>query len=285
MQESTKRIGGRLVLGAAALALVAGFACGFFFVRASAKTPLDAAAAGAGKAAQGRAQRDVRYKIPVSMTQPKLGPDDALVTIVEWCDLRAKACRDVDAPMNRLMQRYAGRLRWVFRQLPDPKRGDSALVHDFARGMFQQSGKFWEARERLMQRPDDAMLTKRDLREIAGELGADWAALEKGIEERTFARYVGVDILFAGKFGVDAGPAFFVNGRRLSSVATGALDQALSTLIEQELVEADWHIRRGVAKTDVYREITKDGLWAVNDDPAARKAANAQSTVGASKDP
>jgi protein-disulfide isomerase len=219
------------------------------------------------------------------MTQPKLGPDDALVTIVEWCDLRAKECRDVDAPMNKLLQRYAGRLRWVLRQLPDPKRSDSALVHNFARGMFQQGGKFWEARERLMKRPDDTTLTKDDLREIAGELGADWAALEKGIEERIFARYVGVDILFAGKFGVDAGPAFFVNGRRLPSVPAGALEQALSTLIEEELAEADRHIRRGVAKTDVYREITEDGLWAVDDDPGARRAANAQSTAGAGKGP
>jgi protein-disulfide isomerase len=269
------------VLGAGLLALLGGFGAGYALHDRDIASRSEARPA-PREAASGEANR---FKIPVSMTQPSRGPEDALVTIVEWCDLRGSACRDVDAPMQALMRKYEGKLRWVHRQLPDPSQQDSALLHHFARGAFMHGGKFWEVRERLLRTRDGTTLTNDDLRAIAGELGLDWAAIARGLEDRTFARYVGVDILFAGKFGVNTAPVFFVNGRRAAPAAANELKGALSKLIDEEMAEAMRRLDQGVARADVYRVITEDGLWSVDDDPVARRAASANRSAGTTKGP
>jgi protein-disulfide isomerase len=277
MQES-KKIRPRIVLGAGALALAAGFAGGFVFKRVSAGTVIEAAVP-EHTVAHPQDLRNVRYKIPVSDSQPQRGPKDALVTIVEWCDVRGEACRAADATMRGLMKEYDGRLRWVHRHLIERARfAESQRLHAFARGAFQHpdpddSEKYWAVRERLLAASGQTTPGDAELRRIAADVGLDYAAIDKAIGGKLYAGGLAVDTSFASRFGVNEAPGFFINGRPVGPLPAAKLKKAMKALIEEELVAADRLLEQGVTKGDVYQELTKDGLWSVNDDPAKRQAA------------
>jgi protein-disulfide isomerase len=279
MQDSAK-IRPRLVLGAGAVALALGFGGGFALKHSSASsasTPARAAGSEnvAAKPLSPELDSQTRYLIPVSESQPQRGPADALVTIVEWCDLRGDPCRAADQVMSELMKmrRYAGRLRWVHRQHIDPENFEQSLkLHAFARGAFQYSDpddqeKFWQVREKLLALPGAAVPSDAELRRIAGEVGVDYDAIMKGIESKAYAGGLAIDNKFEPRYGITTTPAFFVNGRRVPLAPGRDMKQSIETLIQQEMVVAKRLADSGVTGPALYEELTKNGLWSVNDDP------------------
>lgn len=272
------------VFGGVALALGLGFGGGFLWKRPAASSPEQIAEPAASRSTEtpttkAPADANLRYQIPVSDTQPQRGPADALVTVVEWCDLRGAPCRAADKLMSELMAEYAGDLRWVHRHLIDRDHfAESHHAHAFARGAFQHPDvddqeKFWLVREKLLALPDGAVLDDAALRRIAQEIGVDFEEIEKGVQSKAYAGGLSIDTAFASRFGVAAGPGFFVNGRPVRTAASPAETKAaLKALVEQELASARTLVESGVAKSAVYDELTKDGLWVVNEDRGKRPA-------------
>lgn len=66
-----------------------------------------------------------RYKVPVTRSQPSIGPSDALVTIIEWCDLYGRACRESDALLAEALARHPREVRRVFRHFAGADRADA----------------------------------------------------------------------------------------------------------------------------------------------------------------
>jgi len=196
-----------------------------------------------------------RFQIPVTRSQPSRGPSDAIVTIVEWCDLRAGACARSDAAIEQVLARSGEPVRRVFRHFAQPTRG-SQLGHQLARIAHEQAGKFWEARALLSQ--SDAEPTAPDIERVAEQLGLDASATRAALERGTHAGHVTADRVFAQMFGVDSAPALFVNGRRLEQPVSLA---ALQSLVDDELAYAKQLVGRGVPKEQVYAELTKNGTW------------------------
>ncbi len=205
---------------------------------------------------------DKRYKIPVSMSQPTRGPADALVTLVEWCDLSGAACRGADEMVTSLLHEYKGNLRHVWRHFPAQSTPDVLMAHELAHTVNEQQGKFWELRALLLKQ--DVTLTRADTDGAVASLGLDSQGLQASLTKHSFAGYVMADSMFAAKFGVTQGPTFFVNGHRLLSAPTRA---RLKSLIEQELTTAQTMVDSGIPRDKVYEEITKEGLWKVAGTP------------------
>lgn len=249
MSDVTKRDlgGGWLVL--AVLVCLGGFAAGYLAQERSTETD-------APVIASGPLSKEVRYKIPVSIAQPKRGPQDALVTIVEWCDLTGTACAQTEAVIVALRKQYGDRIRHVWRHLDETATEDSARAHEFACIAHEHAGKFWEARALLLAGAGTPTFDM--LRSYAARLGMDVASTSAALEKRTFAGAPAADQLFAAKFGVAHAPAFFVNGRRLLGAPT---HDRLARLIDLELIHAEKLMQKGVRKAQLYDEITKSGLW------------------------
>jgi len=272
--EESKKIRPLLVLGAAGLALALSFGASYGSALYGASAPDKGGAESQASVAPG--ELALRYKIPVTDTQPWRGPLDALVTVVEWCDLRGAACRAVDGTMRSLMKKYEGRLRWVHRHLPNPTHmAESRRSHEFARGAFQHTNepdKFWEVRERLLALPDDMVVGDDELRRIADEVGVDYTAIDKGVQGKLYSRGLGIDVAFAVKFGVKNEPTLFVDGRPVGHPPADQLEPALRALIDEELQAAQQLVKQGVARTEVYQTLIKDGRWSLDDDPSKRQA-------------
>lgn len=81
---------------------------------------------------------------PVTAADFSIGPADALVTVVEYCDFQSQGCLTMAQTLGEIMRDYEGKLRFVFRPLPLidilDKSDDSVLAALAA----SEQGKFWE---------------------------------------------------------------------------------------------------------------------------------------------
>lgn len=211
-----------------------------------------------------------RFMVPVTSSQPSLGPSDALVTIVEWCDLRGHACREADIALSAVMKNNEGDVRWVHRHLFDRSDQNAQWLHHVTRAVEHHTGKFWQLREKLLRTPDDVTLLRDDLSRITKEIGVDWDAIGDGLDRQGYAQHVNTDLLFGWRFGVTDAPGIFVNGRRIAAQPMSSLYGRLQQVVTEELNVARLMTEHGVAKHDVYNELTRDGFWSVDDDPSAR---------------
>jgi protein-disulfide isomerase len=218
-----------------------------------------------------------RFKVPVTISQPSRGPSDALVTVVEWADLRSFPAKHAASVMDELLAAHPAELRLTHRHQIVESMPDSMLLHSFARAAHTVGGKFWEARAKLFAFPEDKHLVPEDLEAIANEVGVSWKDIKSGVEEGMYARHVAADGRFAKNFGVTEPPTFFVNGKRVPSVPPGELRTTLQAFIDAELSHARSVVSSGTPAAEVYDAIVEDGLWSTTDDPEKRKAAKLMS--------
>ncbi len=188
------------------------------------------------------AQSQVAVLLPVSpaLRQPvsadkgfARGAAGAPVTIVEFSDFQCPFCKAAAATVKQVLDRYPGKVKWIFRDFPiETLHPDASRAHEAARCAGAQ-GKFWEYHDVLFERsPRQA---RADLEQYAVELGLEAGAFAQCLDSRRHEPAVAADIQEGASLGVDGTPTFFVNGRRLVG------SQPLATfqrIIEAELARA-----------------------------------------------
>ncbi|MEO7296429.1 MAG: Na+/H+ antiporter NhaA [Candidatus Limnocylindria bacterium] len=137
------------------------------------------------------------------------GPLDAPITLVEYGDYECPHCGRVAPVIRHLLERFDGRLRFVFRHLPlTDVHPNAALAAEAAEAAGAQ-GRFWDMHDLLFAHQDALQLT--NLVGRARELGIDAGAFQADLERGRFASRVGQDVNSAGKAGVAGTPSFFIN--------------------------------------------------------------------------
>ena len=141
------------------------------------------------------------------------GNRDALVTIVEFSDFQCPFCKNATATVKQVFDKYAGKVKWVFRDFPIAALHPAApKAHEAARCAAEQ-GKFWEYHDVLFERsPRQA---PEDLRQYAQELKLDGAAFAQCLDSGKHQASVGQDIQEGSRLGVTGTPTFFINGREM----------------------------------------------------------------------
>ena len=190
------------------------------------------------------------YAVPTD-NRPSFGPDDALVTIVEYSDFQCPFCSRASATVGEIKAAYPD-VRVVFRQLP-------LGFHDRARPAAKASlaaanqGKFWEMHDKLFA--NQKALTDENLITWAKEIGLDVAKFEKDMADPKTEQMIKEDETLAAKFGARGTPAFFVNGRFVSGAQPFP---AFESLIKEEKAKAEKFMKeKGVAQKDLYEAMRK----------------------------
>lgn len=80
---------------------------------------------------------------PVTSADFSIGPADAAVTIVAYCDYQTQGCKETASVLSRLVAEHAD-LRFVFRPLPLIGVTDKAERSVLAALAADEQGKFWE---------------------------------------------------------------------------------------------------------------------------------------------
>ncbi len=160
---------------------------------------------------------------------PRLGPKDALVTVVEFFDYECPPCRQLSPVLEQLVARYPGTLAIVFKELPLPFH---ARARDAARAALAAAaqGKFLEMHRRMLAQPkrhDPA-----DLRALAKELGLDLKRFRRDYDAAD--ALIDADVVEADAADVERTPAVFINGERFGDLPSPtrylylAIDEALA---------------------------------------------------------
>ncbi len=84
-----------------------------------------------------------------------VGPADASVTMVEYCDFQAPICRSMAAVVSNLVHNHPGDIRFIFRPVPLVGRLDKTELAVQAALAAGEQDHFWEMYDLLFQHSDE----------------------------------------------------------------------------------------------------------------------------------
>lgn len=196
------------------------------------------------------------YNVPLG-TSPRLGPDDALVTIVEFSDFECPFCKRVQPTLAAIRERYGSDVRFVFKHLPLPFHKHARAAATFAieaRKALGDAG-FWKAEALLFASSPN--LDDGGLSMIASSLGLDYEKIRRAIGSDADAAVLADDEGTSADFDARGTPHFFINGNRL--VGAQPLE-AFTKVIDAELEKARQLVASGVPRANVFDELMRRAL-------------------------
>lgn len=160
---------------------------------------------------------------------PVRGPADAPITIVEFSDFQCPFCRRMRAPMDGLLDEYAGQVRIVYRHFPLSSH-PLAMPAAEASLCANEQGLFWPYHDLLFEHQET--LSPEALRELAAQVELDLSAFDACVADSRYRAAVEMDLAAGREAGVQGTPAYFVNGKPVFGAES---IEVFRQLIEQEL--------------------------------------------------
>ncbi len=195
------------------------------------------------------------YKVPVD-GRPALGPETALVTIVEFADYHCPFCAKVKDDLDRIREEHPDQVRLVYVQRPLPMHPNARDASKAALAAAKQ-GKFWEMHDKLFLR----QLQRLDqFEKVAEELGLDVEQFKADYASDEVAQQLAADQKLAEQFGINGTPAFFINGRYISGAVGYTTFEAI---FQERLAEAQQLVSNGTAPSEVYATLMADAKTTV----------------------
>ena len=189
-------------------------------------------------------RRDKEYEVRIETPEPprfridtrghpSKGPDDAAVTVVEFADYQCPHCNSARAAVAKVLQRFEGKVRVVFRDFPINRSGISRKVAIGA-VCAREQGRFWAYHDLAFDRQDYLRVVTPAM--LAKELELDQAAFEQCYEDPRAEQVVAESEAEATRLGLSGTPTFFVNGLRLH--IHGDIESSLSEAVASALGES-----------------------------------------------
>ncbi|HEY5922210.1 MAG TPA: thioredoxin domain-containing protein [Kofleriaceae bacterium] len=203
------------------------------------------------------------YRVGVGLPGHQLGPDDALVTIVEFSDFQCPYCERQIAGLKHVRQKFGDQVRIVYRHFPLANHRDAQLAAEASVAAADQ-GKFWAFHDELWRRSGN--LTRADLESIAQTAGLDMVKFRSVLDERRYYDAVVAETAAAQALGVTATPTLFINGQPV----VGSRDSAaLERIVEGHLGNAKSAIAKGLPKSDIYALVMAGAEGSDRADPSS----------------
>ena len=168
--------------------------------------------------------------LPVGGADHLLGPSHAPVTVVEYGDFECPNCKQAAPAVKLLLQRFQGRVRFVYRHFPLEEVHPHALHAALAAETAAAQGKFWPMHDLLFE--NQAHLKLPALRHYAERLELDLARYDAEMAGELYLQRVREHMESGARSGVRGTPGFFVN-QRIEDVSFGM--QRLFDAVEAEL--------------------------------------------------
>jgi len=210
------------------------------------------------------------YKVPVQGNEPQKGPDDALVTIVEFSDFECPFCGRVEPTLKQVQDKYGKDVRVVWMNNPLPFHRNAKPAATAALEAHAQKGDkgFWAMHEKMFA--NQKGLTKENLVKWGKEIGLNTNKLKKALDEDKYSKTIAEQQKLANSLGARGTPAFFINGRNLRGAQPLA---AFTALVDEELAKAKAMVDKGTPRAKVYAKIIANGETGPKTAPAAAKPA------------
>jgi protein-disulfide isomerase len=173
-----------------------------------------------------------RWLVPVGAS-PVRGPDDALVTIVEFADFQCPFTKQAEPVLRRLEARFPNKLRIVWKNYPSSAHPDADAAAQLAGEALRQKGVagFWQAHDRLLAL--SPRVGRAELEALAREMGLDLTEAKRAIATERYRDAVDADVEALARVGASGTPTFFVNGRMVEGEGEAELGQAVAEALEE----------------------------------------------------
>jgi protein-disulfide isomerase len=230
------------------------------------------------QARQEEAPDERTFNVPVG-TSPRLGPDDALVTIIEFSDFQCPFCKRIEPTLRAVRARYGDDVRIVWKHLPLPFHPLARPAATLTIEAYKALGAagFWKAVDLVFEASPE--LGRPALAEIATDLGLDarkvQAAIDQDADAATFFEDEGTSVDFEAR----GTPHFFINGQRL--VGAQPLE-SFTAVIDARLDEARRLVASGVPRGRVFDELMRR---AAGPPPPEKKSVPAPTAANPSRGP
>ncbi|MEQ8569759.1 MAG: thioredoxin domain-containing protein [Deltaproteobacteria bacterium] len=202
---------------------------------------------GGGTMAPGAKAADASA-LPVGDSYVK-GPNDALVTLIEFSDFECPFCSRVNPTIKQIQDTYGKDVRIVFKHNPLPFHKNAPLASEYALAAGEQ-GKFWEMHDKLFA--NQKALLEPQLKEYAAQLGLDQAKIDAFIASGKGKKAIADDQALASKVGARGTPNFFVNGAQV----TGAQPfDNFKKVIDEQIAIAKKKVAAGTPRDKVYAAV------------------------------
>ena len=152
-----------------------------------------------------------RFDIPIEAHDPVWGPEDAIITIIEFSDYECPYCRQYNLEVLPLLrEKYAGLIRFVYKNYPLTAIHPNALSAASAAHCAGEQGEYWQFHDQLFKRADELSLDLYE--EIIIELGLSLEQYRACFEAGKYSEGIQDDILLARNLELQSTPTFFING-------------------------------------------------------------------------
>jgi protein-disulfide isomerase len=164
-------------------------------------------------AGSGTEQAVRRYDIPTEGFY-SIGPEDAVITIVEFSDYQCPYCEKWHSQVYKsLMDAYPGQIRLVYRNLPLTQIHPQSMNAAEAAMCAGEQDAYWQYHEKLFENYN--ALNDDLYSRLATELGLELDTFETCMTEHKYKADIESDMQFAIELGVQSTPTFFINGLAL----------------------------------------------------------------------
>lgn len=167
-------------------------------------------------------------KVPVNKDDHIQGPENAIITLVEYGDYQCPHCKAAHPIVKQIQKQMGDNLRFVFRNFPlseiHPMAMPSAEMAEFA----ATYNLFWEMHDLIYE--NQSKLSSPYLLELAKSLNLPEDHLKKAIENHIFENKIKTDFMTGLRSGVNGTPTFFINNdRHIASYEYNDLIQNIET--------------------------------------------------------
>ncbi len=196
------------------------------------------------------------YKLELSGQLPQRGPNDALVTIVEFSDFECPFCGRVEPTLDQIAERYGNDVRIVWMNNPLPFHRNAGPAATAALEAFEQGGsaKFWAMHEKLFQNQRE--LTRENLERFAQEVGLNMQQFRAALDNNEHQAKIEAQQTIARNLGASGTPSFFINGRNLRGAQPL---ERFTAVIDEELAKARRLVEQGTPRAQVYAKTIENG--------------------------
>jgi len=152
----------------------------------------------------------VTLAVPVNTTDHRLGPDHALVTVVEYGDFECPSCVGAEPAVRMMRSTHGEKLRFVFRHFPVEDAHPHALMAAEAAEAAAAQGRFWEMHDKLLAHSPH--LDRHHLESYASDLGLDLARFKAELDDEVYRQRIREHQEGGRRSHLRATPTFFVDG-------------------------------------------------------------------------
>lgn len=205
--------------------------------------------------APGKPDPKVTYHVPLQGNEPQKGPDDALITIVEFADFDCPFCKARAPTLDQLVEKYGDDLRiiWLNYPLPFHRNARPAAVAALEAHAQRGDEGFWRMHDMLFA--NQGLLTRDTLEKLAKELGLNMRQFRKALDTDRYAKVIDQQYALGTRLGIPGTPAYYMNGRFMAGFPLETWSYAIDLRISEYRKMAEG----GVSKSELYERIIENG--------------------------